>query len=460
MSEATQESRRTRSEAVRAALLVDGWLTPKEAGALYDLAYSATGPIVEIGSYQGRSTTALALGAMAGSKQPVYAIDPFIGVPPSSRKTDLGNESGWNTSTPELLRANLDKVGINGQVKIVVKKSPDAAEEIPQCGVLFVDGSHLYEDVSKDLDLYLPKILPGGSVMVHDVVDIDAAVVKAVDERLMNCPDWQVRCRVDSAVIATRTRARLSAYVGVPGSSWSWPVITAMLQASLGEHNAILRNNGNGFDDFNFLWANALNMYEAGKVTHFAMLHSDVAAAPGWLDILLNECTDRDADLVSTAIPVKDNRGVFSCGFGDVANPWGAFRRFTTYELLDMPETFDIHCTQYPDKVLLHNTGCWVADLRKPIFRETDEQGNLKAWFDFPTAIKKDVEGHWIALRESEDWFFSRKLHEMGAKTWITRKVHLAHMGMQGFTNQDPWGTYKNGDEATRLRWEPKKEGK
>lgn len=457
MSEAIQESRRTRSEAVRAALEIDGWLSSKEAGALYDLAHDSLGPVVEIGSYMGRSTTALALGAMAGSQHQVIAIDPFVGVPPDSRKTDLGISSGWGACTPELLRANLDKAGINGQVKIVPKASHEATEEVPSCGVLFVDGAHDYDSVCRDLDLYLPKVLPGGSVMIHDVVPIDPGVVRAVDERLMASPDWEVRCRVDSAVIATRKRQRLTAFVGVPGNSWSWPVISqSLLQATLGEHNAALDNNGNGFDDFNFLWAKALNAMEAGKVSHFAMIHSDVAASPGWLDILLNECTDRDADLVSTAIPLKDNRGVMSCGFGDASSPWGAFRRFTTYELQDMPATFDIHCTQYPEKVLLHNTGCWVADLRKPVFREVDESGHLKAWFDFPTRICRDKNGKWINLRESEDWFFSRKLHEMGAKTWITRKVQLQHMGTQGFPNQEAWGAYKDGDRDTASHWEAK----
>src|SRR5690242_12929620 len=54
-----------------------GHLSPNEAQLLYDLAAAVPqdGVIVEIGSYQGKSTVCLGLGAKeAGAR--VYAIDP------------------------------------------------------------------------------------------------------------------------------------------------------------------------------------------------------------------------------------------------------------------------------------------------------------------------------------------------------------------------------------------------
>src|SRR5512146_50667 len=63
---------------------------------------------------------------------------------------------------------------------------------------------------------------------------------------------------------------------------------------------------------FNRLWAAALTKAQRGKITHFAMLHSDIAPEPGFLDVLMEECCRLNADLVSAVIPLKDGRAVTS----------------------------------------------------------------------------------------------------------------------------------------------------
>jgi hypothetical protein len=225
------------------------------------------------------------------------------------------------------------------------------------------------------------------------------------------------------------------------------------MSASLGAHEVTPRNSGNGFDDFNFVWADALNAFEHGEATHFAMLHADVTPDAGWLDVLLSELDRLDADLVSAIIPIKDRRGLTTCGVGDPCDRWNPFRRFTMREVMDMPETFGISDTPHPDKYLLHNTGCWACDLRKPLFFETDEGDCLKAFFNFPTRVFRGAKGVFEVGRESEDWFFSRKIHDLGAKTFATRKVRLLHRGAAEFPNSEPWGTWRNGDEGTREKW-------
>ena len=124
-------------ESLKAAGKISGWLTVPEASALYELALEAKGPIVEIGSWQGRSTAVLALASMDGNYQPVYAVDSFAPV----LKTATGHIT--EASSPELLRANLDAAGVNGLVHIVAKSSEQAAADIPESiDVLFVDGAH------------------------------------------------------------------------------------------------------------------------------------------------------------------------------------------------------------------------------------------------------------------------------------------------------------------------------
>src|SRR5436309_445640 len=57
--------------------------------------------------------------------------------------------------------------------------------------------------------------------------------------------------------------------------------------------------------NFNSLWCECLNKLGQG-ITHFAMLHPDVTPAPSWLQILLGEMQQYNADLVSAVIPLKD----------------------------------------------------------------------------------------------------------------------------------------------------------
>lgn len=456
MIDLAKKERRDRD--IQAALAIDGWLSQDEAETLYDLAAESKGPIVEIGCWRGRSTAAIALGAASGTKQQVYAVDSFKGIQPGAVPTAHGEVPGWKSSTPELLRENLTKAGVNGNVTIVAKPSEEAVNDVPErCGMLFIDGNHDYEAVCRDIDYYLPKLPMEGVAVFHDVTAIDMGVVKAFDEKVMSDPrKWQVMGRVDSAMVVKRhDTERRSILLACPGKSFCWGMVQGVIQASLGAHDVRIpeSSGGTGWDDFNALWAAGLNLAEADEITHFAMLHSDVVPDAGWIDVLMGEMESLGADLISTAIPLKDNRGLTSCGLGDPANRWSAWRRFTVRELAAMPPTFSLGDTGYTDKILLHNTGCWVCDLRNPMFFETDADGSLKCWFDFPTKVSRLPNGKWAHARESEDWFFSRKLHERSAKTFITRKVRLRHRGDHDFPNHGAWGTYKNGDEDTAPLW-------
>ncbi len=456
--------------------LVDGWLSRREAELLYKLARNADDAVVEIGAWQGRSTTALALGALAGRGATIYAVDSFIGPQTGAFRTTLDNDPANLPCSPERLRANLDAAGVNGQVVIVPKPSQEALADVPlECGLLFVDGAHDYASVCRDLDLYLPRVRVGGFVVLHDVHAADMGVVRAVEDRIRNNPArWRILDHVDTSLVARRveTTERVVTLL-CPGRGYDWGPLTGVLQSTLGAHRVDLDNNANGWDDFTTLWARALNKFEAGGCTHAAMLHSDVVPGAGWIDLLMDELEERRLDFLSVACPTKDRRGVCNGGVGNTGNRWGPWRRLTVRELLKLPATFNLDDLKRlgfcagDDKVLLHNTGCWLADLRRPCFRATyddtgvepgdqhyHEKGDLKAWFDFPTRIRRDEKtGLWTSLRESEDWFFSRQLHKVGAKTAITRKVSLGHEGKAQFRNDEEWGDYREGDEDTAFMW-------
>jgi len=60
-------------------LSVQGQISSLECLLLFNLASGTkSGCIVEIGSYRGKSTIALALGSKCNNKVPIYAIDPHL----------------------------------------------------------------------------------------------------------------------------------------------------------------------------------------------------------------------------------------------------------------------------------------------------------------------------------------------------------------------------------------------
>jgi hypothetical protein len=251
--------------------------------------------------------------------------------------------------------------------------------------------------------------------------------------------------------------------IGFPGSSMPIEVAHS-LYCSTHDGNPVLVPAKGNWLTFNALWTTALNYFESGDITHFAMLHHDIAAGVGWLDVLMQEMAEKKADLVSVVVPLKDARGVCSSGIGDPDDPWEIYRRITARELtvgawevpgsglVEFPETFDAADLGYPGMPLMHNNGLWLADLSAPAFHATDELGNLRAMFQFPSQVYRAADGKWHVRGESEDWYFSRQLHLLGAKTYLTRKLKVSHLGGGSYCNFEAWGTSAQ-DEDTAGKW-------
>jgi hypothetical protein len=241
--------------------------------------------------------------------------------------------------------------------------------------------------------------------------------------------------------------------LGFPGPGGLFGALRGLMTATKWKHDVVITNSDTAHGNFNVLWAEALDLAEAGEITHFAMLHSDTIPEPGWLDVLLGELDAAGVALVSAAIAIKDGRGLASCGIGDPADPWRPLRRFTFKELQGFPETFGAAHVGYPGGMLLHNNGCWVADLRRKEWYAEDENGDLVAYFEFPHRIRRGPDGKRRALGESEDWYFSRQMHKLGIPSRITRKVVIAHRGQMDFPNHTAWGAYEH-DEDLRDKWD------
>jgi predicted O-methyltransferase YrrM len=431
----------TRTEAIAEASKIDGWLAPDELGDLYDHAQESLGPIVSIGAYQGRSTLALALGAKSGTRQPVYAIDPLVGI-----SEDVRRFAANLSPMEEVVRNNLSANGINGEVTIITRPSQEIHTEIPdEIGVLFLDGQP--GDARRDMELYLPKVKMGGVVVVHDVEQNVPEVVEAFDEHIFHRTQfWRMLGRVNRSVAARRVESKThSICLMCQGSAWKWDVMQGVYLSAF-NHNVRPINQS-----MQEMLASALTGFEAGNISHMAFLSSDFSTQPGWLDVMMDEMDARDADLISVAAPLEEGNGVLSCGWGDPEVPLGLFRRFTMREVYNLPPTFNVRQTEYPDKFLLHGNACWVADLRKDVFRAVDPANGLKASFLNHSWVFK--EGMmWYAGEEMPSWYWSRRLAELGAKTLITRKILLKRQITKEISNGEAWGVEK--DFASRHIWE------
>src|SRR5260221_613720 len=131
---------------------IDGWLKPREAQTLFSLAKAVPAGqcIVELGSFQGRSTACLAEGSKVGNQVAVYAVDPHTGSPE--------HQVAWGTVDTYLtFKKNLERFGLWRWVTPLVKTSAKAAkDDFPPIGLLFIDARHEKESVREDFRLWAP----------------------------------------------------------------------------------------------------------------------------------------------------------------------------------------------------------------------------------------------------------------------------------------------------------------
>lgn len=176
---------------------IDGWLSDAEGELLYKLAKNVPKgqAIVEIGSWKGKSTVWLAKGTEVGQKNKVYAIDPHRG---SRSHLSEGEEDTYRT-----FLANLSKAGVKDIVVPLVMTSAEAASNWEgNVGLLWIDGSHEYEDVKRDLLLWKQYLLPGAMVALHDCEYPGPA--RVVEEYLVSSNEFAITHFIDTIVSAIK----------------------------------------------------------------------------------------------------------------------------------------------------------------------------------------------------------------------------------------------------------------
>ncbi|WP_346174032.1 class I SAM-dependent methyltransferase [Streptomyces cuspidosporus] len=149
-----------------------------EGLALYAAAADAAAalrlPLLEVGTYCGRSTILLAAAARAAGT---------VAVTVDHHRGSEEQQPGWEYHDPEVVdpevgrmdtlptfRRTLHAAGLEDHVIAVVGRSPQVAGVWgKQVGLVFIDGGHTDEHASADYEGWAPHLAPGGLLVIHDV---------------------------------------------------------------------------------------------------------------------------------------------------------------------------------------------------------------------------------------------------------------------------------------------------
>jgi hypothetical protein len=150
---------------LKTILSVEGKISPSECWLLFELASQAlSGCIIDIGSYRGRSTVALALGSLTGSQVSVYAIDPH-----EPFKGAHGGSFGPKDRIAFF--RNVLRTGV-GEVVCPVDLSSEVIVQgwNREVALLWIDGDHTFEATKRDFECWEPFVVKGGVIGLHDSI--------------------------------------------------------------------------------------------------------------------------------------------------------------------------------------------------------------------------------------------------------------------------------------------------
>ena len=165
-------------ELLRQAEDAPGFLPSPEGLALYEVALDAAGkgPLLEIGSYRGKSSVYLGAAARAAGTV-LYSIDHHRGSEEHQRGEGYHDPQVFDASKdrvdtlPSFLRT-ISSAGLEDVVVPILGRSESLAPAWTRpLGFVFIDGGHSEQAARSDYEGWAPKIVIGGSLAIHDVFE-------------------------------------------------------------------------------------------------------------------------------------------------------------------------------------------------------------------------------------------------------------------------------------------------
>lgn len=157
---------------------IKGFMDEEEAQRLYSLSLQAagTGPVLEIGSYCGKS--AYIIGSACKEKNSIlFSIDHHKGSEEQQPgeayfDPDLFEPESGTVNTFPFFRRTLAEAGLEDVVIPVVAASKTAGKmwQTP-LSMVFIDGGHSFETAYSDYLTWASHIQSKGFLVIHDVFD-------------------------------------------------------------------------------------------------------------------------------------------------------------------------------------------------------------------------------------------------------------------------------------------------
>lgn len=166
------------SRVIEVAREAKGFMPDAEGLALHDAGVqaAAVGPLLEIGSYCGKSAVYLGAAAREGGTV-LFSVDHHHG--------SEENQAGWEHHDPEVIdpetgrmdtlpffRRTMERAGLEDVVVAMVGDSPTIAPHWrTPLGLLFIDGGHALDVVIADYEGWSPHVAADGLLVFHDVFE-------------------------------------------------------------------------------------------------------------------------------------------------------------------------------------------------------------------------------------------------------------------------------------------------
>lgn len=157
---------------------VPGWFNEEDLKDNFDH-LNNNDIIVELGSFFGRSSSYIIEELVKRNlTSKFYAIDLFV-LTPDGKDGDMpfgGSSNAWEKENgkeamlKEFLRYYTSNPNYNKDNHFYYQRDSFISEgfEDNSVGLIWIDASHKYENVKKDLDAWHNKIRPGGLMVGHD----------------------------------------------------------------------------------------------------------------------------------------------------------------------------------------------------------------------------------------------------------------------------------------------------
>ena len=167
---------------------IKGMISHRAGEELFSLVYmqSLSGNVVEIGSFQGKSTFFLGSAVKLSGNGKLFAIDHFKG--------NIGKEKFYKVGKSDLsdleegFKNNIERFFLNDTVTLYNESTETAIKYIEDASVrfLFIDGDHTAAGVSKDLKLFRRKLKSGAIIAFDDYAPSFPGVIDVVNKFIIS----------------------------------------------------------------------------------------------------------------------------------------------------------------------------------------------------------------------------------------------------------------------------------